>query len=57
MREISEEIRAVQADPLQVAFSPGSIALATRLPGFLRLAFFRGLEAQSGLDQAHPGEC
>jgi len=44
VREISEEIRAVQADPQRSAFSPGSIALATRLPRFVRLVFFRGLK-------------
>ncbi len=43
VREISEEIRAVQADPHPWGLLEGSIALVSRLPRFVRILFLRGL--------------
>ena len=44
VREISEEIRAIQADPGPWEFSANSVARATRLPRFVRILIFRGLK-------------
>jgi hypothetical protein len=44
VREINGEIRAVQADPQPWGWSPRSVALATRVPRFVRVLFFRGLK-------------
>ena len=44
VREISEEIRAIQADPERWAFSQRSITLATCVPRFVRILFFRSLK-------------
>ncbi len=44
VREISEEIRAVQADPHPWGQFEGSVDRAARVPRFARILFFRGLK-------------
>lgn len=44
VRDISEEIRAVQADPHPWGRLEGSVALASRLPRFIRVLYIRGLK-------------
>jgi len=44
VRQISEEIRAVQADPHPWGRLEGTVALAARLPRFVRVLYFRGVK-------------